>query len=57
MLNLSVNSFNHFDHNIANILKNSLSCSSYSITDINEILKTFGIIDTMFNTISNAKIR
>jgi len=37
--------------------KNSLSCSSYSITDINEILKTFGIIDTMFNTISNAKIR
>ena len=47
MLNLSVNGLNHSDHNIAKQIKNSLSCSSYSITDINEILKTFGIIDTV----------
>jgi len=44
MIIFSVNDLNHSDHNFANILKNSLPCSSYNITDINEILKTFGII-------------
>ena len=57
MLIFSVNGLNHSDHNIANILKNSLPCSSSNNTDINEILKTFGIIGNMFNTIGKTKIK
>ena len=56
MIIFSVNDLNHSDHNFANILKNSLPCSSYNITDINEILKKFGMIDNMFNTIGRNEV-
>ena len=55
MLNFFVKGLNHSDSNIANFFKNCLlSCSSYTLTNINDILNTFDIkYCDMFNMSKN----
>ena len=58
MLNFFVNGLNHSSQNIANFFKNSLvSCSSYAITNINQILATFDINYIDIFNLSKAAIR